>query len=276
MFLFLRRLRPPPEAEQVAAYREVFRHSGPTRPVTVRLLDVGGDKELPYLELPGEPNPFLGVRGIRLARADRSLFVSQVRAVLTAARVERVDARLMAPMVATVADVELVDDVVREGNEAGPADASRREVVLSVGIMVEVPSAAILARALTDRVAFTTIGTNDLTQYTLAADRTSAQLASLQDPLHPAVLALVASTVRAAHEAGIPVAVCGEVAADPAAAAVLVRLGVDELSMAPASLGAVDAMLAGATRERLEAPAAPDAATNRRLARTAIGEGSPA
>jgi phosphoenolpyruvate-protein phosphotransferase len=270
-FLFMERSRPPAEDEQVTAYREVFEAFGPNRPVVVRLADIGGDKSIPYLGLPAEANPFLGVRAIRLAYRSRELLVTQLRAISRAGAAAGVVPHVMAPMIATPADVRLYLSIRDEAQAGLAADGLPRTDRLVCGIMIEVPSAAVLAAELARRVEFFSIGTNDLTQYLFAADRTNAALAHLQDALEPAVLRSIAGTVAGARETGIPVAVCGEVAGDPLGALVLVGLGVDELSADPNSLDGVRAALAGATSAELgklgaEALEAPDAAAVRALA----------
>jgi phosphoenolpyruvate-protein phosphotransferase len=255
-FLFMRRQTAPTEAEQVAAYRAVFEAFGPDRPVVVRLADIGGDKALPYLNLPAEANPFLGVRAIRLAGAgSRDLLLTQLRAVWRAAGLAGVTPHVMAPMVATTDDVRLLlelRDEAREGAAGATANAAARiPEKMVTGVMVEIPSAALLAAELARMVDFFSIGTNDLTQYAMAADRGNPALAHLQDALHPAVLRLIRAVVAGADEAGIPVGVCGELAGDPAGALVLVGLGVDELSADAGSLDAVRAAIAAATRAEL-------------------------
>jgi phosphoenolpyruvate-protein phosphotransferase len=274
-FLFMQRQVPPTEDEQVAAYRRAFEAFGPDRPVVVRLADIGGDKGIPYLGLPPEANPFLGVRAIRLAYGDRDLLRTQLRAVWRAGALAGVEPHVMAPMVATLEDVDLLEslrDEARAGVLAAGQPCAGRMVT---GIMVEVPAAALLAPELARRVAFFSIGTNDLTQYVMAADRGNAALGRLQDALHPAVLRAVAGVVAGADAAGIPVAVCGELAGDPAGALVLVGLGVDELSADAGSLDEVRAALAACTAAELEALgeaalAAPDAAAVRAAAATLL------
>ena len=270
-FLFMQRQAPPTEDEQVAAYRRVFEVFGPERPVVVRLADIGGDKGIPYLRLPAEANPFLGVRAIRLAYADPGLLRTQLRAIWRAGGEAGVEPHVMAPMVATLEDVALLEQLRDEARaavvEAGQACATG----MVTGIMVEVPAAALLAPELARRVAFFSIGTNDLTQYLMAADRGNATLAHLQDALHPAVLRAIAGVVAGARAAGIPVAVCGELAGDPAGALVLVGLGIDELSADAGSLDEVRAALAAVAAPELEALAAnalaaPDAAAVRTAA----------
>ena len=230
--LFLDRQEAPGEDEQHALYLEAARALA-GRPLTVRTLDAGGDKPLPYLHLPPEANPQLGERALRLCLARPELFKVQLRAILRVAASHPV--RLLLPMVATVSEwraaMALVEEargeVRRRGGEAPPR--------LVAGAMIEIPAAALQAGALAVEADFLSIGTNDLTQYTLAAERGNARLAALADALQPAVLDLVRRTVEAAHAKGKPVAVCGELAADPLAIPLLVGLGVDELSMsAPA------------------------------------------
>jgi phosphoenolpyruvate-protein phosphotransferase len=274
-FLFLSRASEPTEAEQVAAYRRVLTAFGPDRPVVIRLADIGGDKPIPYLGLPAEANPFLGVRAIRLAYDAPQLIQTQLRAIWRAGGQAGIVPHVMAPMVATVEDVELLHSL---------RDAARQQVLdagepcaeaMVTGIMVEVPSAALLAHELAARVDFMSIGTNDLTQYIFAADRGNAALASMQDALHPAVLRAIAMIVAAGRDAGITVAVCGELAGDPAGACVLVGLGVTELSADAASLDELRATLAGISSADLEELAqgalrAPDARAVRALAASLI------
>jgi phosphoenolpyruvate-protein phosphotransferase len=254
-FLFVGRPAAPSEDEQVAAYRHVLDAFG-DRPVVIRLIDVGGDKPVPYLHLEPEANPFLGIRGLRLGYADRGLLEEQVRAIARAGAGARSIPRLMAPMVATVEDVALVHDLVR----TALADLDRRGVArapsVAVGIMVEVPSAALMAPELARDVAFFSIGSNDLTQYVLAMDRTHPGLASIADALHPAVLRAIRETVTGAAGAGIEVAVCGELAGDPAGALVLVGLGIGELSMDAGRLDDVRLALRRATLAELRTLAA--------------------
>jgi phosphoenolpyruvate-protein phosphotransferase len=266
-FMFMGRATAPSSAAQADAYATALApFTG--RPVVIRTLDVGGDKQLPYLRLPAEENPFLGVRAIRLAAASRGLLVDQLRAILSAATRSDAEVWIMAPMVADLADVALVRDLVREAGGAGDE--------VRIGIMVELPAAALVADQLAAAVDFFSIGTNDLTQYLLAADRTNPGLADRQDPMHPAVLRAIRGVVEAGHRRGIPVAVCGEMAGDPAGAVALVGLGIDELSMDPRAFGAVKRAVASVTLEQARALAraaadAPDAGEARRLVGAAIG-----
>ena len=251
-FLFMKRRTEPSETEQVAAYRAVFEAFGPDRPVVIRLADIGGDKSLPYLELPPEANPFLGVRAIRLASAgSRDLLLTQLRAIWRAAGLSGVTPHVMAPMVATLADAQTLLDLRDEARKgvavtAAAAGEPMPEKMVT-GVMIEIPSAAMIAHELARMVDFFSIGTNDLTQYAMAADRGNPSLGHLQDALHPAVLRLIHEVVAGADAAGIPVAVCGELAGDAEGALVLVGLGVDELSADAGSIDSVRAALATVT-----------------------------
>jgi len=264
-FAFAGRASAPTEDEQAAAYASVFEAARGAQ-VVVRLADIGGDKPLPYVPIPTETNPFLGVRAIRLAASHPDLFPTQVRAILVASARTGRQASIMAPMVADAGDAAIVRGLVRDALAAVPDAPTPR-----VGIMVEVPSAVLLADELAREVDFMSIGTNDLTAYLLAADRTNAALAERQDPCHPAVLRAVARVVEAAAAAGdCAVAVCGEMAGDPVGACLLVGLGVDELSMEPAAFGAVKRAVAGRRLDELRAlgtaaQAAPSAAAVRAL-----------
>jgi phosphoenolpyruvate-protein phosphotransferase len=254
-FMFMGRSTAPTQSEQADAYATALRAFA-DRPVVIRLLDIGGDKQLPYLEQPAEENPFLGVRAIRLAARNRELLVTQVRAILDAASRVGTTAWIMAPMVADSDDVALVrglvDEATGDATDPGP----------QVGIMVELPAAAVLADHLAAEVDFFSIGTNDLTQYLLAVDRTNSALAERQDPMHPAVLRSIRSVVAGAAAHNIPVAVCGEMAGDPTGAVVLVGLGVDELSMDPRSFGPVKRALAMWTHDEAVAIGARACDTN--------------
>jgi phosphotransferase system enzyme I (PtsI) len=229
-FLIAGRQTLPSEDEQADIYGRVLQAMG-KRPVVIRTFDIGGDKPVPALALRAEANPFLGYRAIRIGLGQPDLLLAQLRAILRAAR-DGYPAWIMLPMVARIEEVRgvraLLDSV------RGPNDEHVR-----LGIMVEIPAAALIAAALAREVDFFSIGTNDLTQYTLAADRTDERLAGLYQPFHPAVLRLIEMTARAAEAAGIPCGVCGEMAGDPRATALLVGAGVRELSMSAGSLGLV-------------------------------------
>ena len=269
-FLFLGRDRAPDEDEQLEAYAEAMRAFA-ARPVVIRLADIGGDKSIPFLHLPPEANPFLGVRAIRLAATHRELLVTQARAIWRAGAAADSVPHVMAPMVATLADLATFRGLIDEAAAALDAGGLARAPRLDVGIMVEVPAAVWWAPELAAAVDFFSIGTNDLTQYVLAADRTNPSLAAYHDGLEPAVLRAIAAVVGAADAAGVPVAVCGELASDPAGALVLVGLGVDELSMDPGALDAVRLALAGVGSGEIgalarDSLAAPNASAVRALA----------
>jgi phosphotransferase system enzyme I (PtsI) len=231
-FLFMERKRPPTEDEQAEVYSKLASAFAPA-PVIVRTLDIGGDKPAPGIAFPHEDNPFLGWRGVRMCLDRPDVFKPQLRALLRAARAGNV--KVMAPMIAEVEEVRrvkaLIEDCRDELNAAGVAHG-----VFDLGIMVETPAAALLARELAREVAFFSIGTNDLTQYVMAADRLNARVAHLNRPDHPAVLKAVAMICEAAREAGIWVGVCGEAAARPDLIAAFVAMGVSELSMSAGSI----------------------------------------
>jgi len=235
-FVFLGRTSAPSEDEQVEIYREIASSLAPGQPLVIRTLDVGGDKPLPYLPLPREENPFLGMRGIRVGLERPELLRSQLRAILRAADAGA-HLHVMFPMVATMEDWRRAKGVFEEERARLGADP------IPVGIMMEVPSVAVMAQQFAAEVDFFSVGTNDLTQYTLAMDRGHPTLAPHVDALNPAVLGLIAQAVMAAHGAGKWLGVCGGVASDPQAVPILVGLGVDELSVSIPSIPAVKAQI---------------------------------
>jgi len=232
-FLFLTRQTPPSEDEQLGVYRLIGEAMG-RLPVTARTLDIGGDKEAPFVHLPAEANPFLGVRALRLSLHDPALFLPQLRAILRAAA--DFPYRIMFPMVANLDEVRQARAYLQQAHEALDAERLVHAWPIETGIMVEIPSAALLARAMAKEVDFFSIGTNDLTQYTLAAERGNPLLAGMADALHPAVLRLIGEVAEAAHAEGRWVGVSGELAGDPMATAALIGLGVDELSLTSAGI----------------------------------------
>jgi multiphosphoryl transfer protein len=232
-FLFMDRPTMPDEEEQEVAYRNIASSLG-GRPLVLRTLDVGADKPLPYLPQPAEANPFLGTRGIRLALAHRELLAGQLRAALRVAADHPIS--VMFPMVATLDELRAAREVLEEARTKVTADLGRVIRPMEIGVMVEVPSVALTAERFAPEVDFFSVGTNDLAQYTLAAERGNERVAALADALHPSVLRLIQLTVEAAEALGRWVGVCGELAGDPLAIPILVGLGVRELSMAPPAI----------------------------------------
>ncbi|AFM14914.1 phosphoenolpyruvate--protein phosphotransferase [Mycolicibacterium chubuense NBB4] len=257
---FLNRDTEPTVDEQAGIYAEVLDAFSGLK-VVIRTLDAGSDKPLKFAGHPDEANPALGVRGIRIAEGNPRLLENQLDAIAAAA--DRTNTRpwVMAPMIATAEEAKAFAGHARSRN-------------LTPGVMIEVPAAALLAERILEHVDFLSIGTNDLAQYTMAADRMSAELATLTDPWQPAVLALVAMTVRAGTATDKPVGVCGEAAADPLLACVLAGLGVSSLSAAAAAVQGVGAKLAGATlaqcREAAEAVLVTASAADARAAALAV------
>ncbi len=261
-FLFLEADHMPGEDEQERAYRTAAEALG-GRPLTVRTLDAGADKQLPSLSSAQEQNPFLGLRGIRLGLSRPELLATQLRAVLRVAADHPV--RVMLPMVTNVDEVRQARELLREAREHLVAAGAPVPEHIEVGIMVEVPAAALTVEAFVSHVDFFSLGTNDLAQYVCAADRGNARVAALADALHPAVLRLIDRVARAARAGGRRVGVCGEVAGDPLAVPLLLGLGVGDLSMAPARIPAAK-----------QAVRATDVRAARRLAQEALAARSAA
>jgi phosphotransferase system enzyme I (PtsI) len=265
-FLFLGNQSAPTITQQREAYEQLL-GAFPGKKVVVRVLDAGADKPLAFLNDAHEENPALGLRGLRALRASEDILREQLTALAEAdaavrAAGEAADLWVMAPMVSTVEETDYFVTIAREYG------------IRTAGVMVEVPSSALLADRILARADFASIGTNDLTQYTLAADRLLGSVASFQDPWHPAVLRLVREVGDAGRRTGKPVGICGEAAADPLLAVVLVGLGATSLSMAPTALADVRASLATHTLEDAQriaeaALAADDAASARDAAMSA-------
>jgi phosphocarrier protein FPr/phosphocarrier protein len=233
-FLFNDRAEAPSEAEQATEYQAVALALGRQRKLVIRTLDAGGDKPLAFVPLPKEDNPFLGVRGIRIGLRQPELLRRQLRAVLSAAG--QADLHIMVPMITELSELLQVKDILAQESQAVGATAK-------LGVMIEVPSAALCADRLAKEADFFSIGSNDLTQYTLAMDRGNPSLASQADALHPSVLKLISLTVEAAHRHDKWVGVCGGMASDPASVAALLGLGVDELSCSVPAIAGIKALV---------------------------------
>ncbi len=256
-FLYLVRNDLPSEEEQTRTYREIARRMAP-HAVIIRTLDLGADK-MPG-RMPGEANPALGQRGIRFCLNRPDMFKVQLRSILRASLVGNVS--LMFPMISGIHELRQAKALLEEARSELKEDGVSPDRLKSIGIMVEIPSAALTAHDLAKEVDFFSIGTNDLIQYTLAADRGNSSIASLYNPCHPAVLQLVALVIQAAHDNDIWVGVCGAMAAHPLAACILLGMGVDELSMSPIDIPEIKSLIRSAdfqelktvTRDALELP----------------------
>ena len=223
----------PSREEQEELYRRVIEQMNP-RPVTIRTLDLGGDKGIPNVGESNEENPQLGLRSIRLTLENRRAFAVQLRAILSASVSGH--AKLLLPMISSIEELREVRTLLAEVQDGMSARGEAFDSEMKMGIMIEVPAAAIAADILAGECDFFSIGTNDLTQYTLAVDRGNERVAHLYDGLHPAVIALIDNSVKAAQRAGIPISICGELASDPQAVPILVGLGIEEFSVVPAAV----------------------------------------
>lgn len=243
-FLYMDRTTFPSEDEQFEVYRhvaeQIMRGS-----VVIRTLDIGGDKQLDYLSLPEEDNPFLGYRAIRISLDRKELFKTQLSAILRASAYGNV--KIMFPMISSVDEVRQAKDLVHEAMAELDERGLAYDTNIQIGIMIEVPAAVTIADLLAEESDFFSIGTNDLVQYVLAVDRMNEQIAHMYHPFHPAILRMLRMTVEAAHTAGIPVSVCGEMAGDERAIPLWLELGVHDLSMSPQSLLRIKHRLLNAT-----------------------------
>lgn len=232
-FLYMDRKSAPNEEEQYEVYRLVAERAG-NHSVVIRTLDIGGDKPLDYLQLPQEENPFLGYRAIRISLDWKELFKTQLTAILRASAAGNI--KLMYPMISSVEEIRQADTLLKEAMADLDARGLAYNPNIQRGIMIEVPAAAIIADLLAAETDFFSIGTNDLVQYVLAVDRMNEQIAHMYNPYHPAVLRMLRTTAQAAHQAGIEVSVCGEMAGDERSIPLWLELGIHQLSMSPQSL----------------------------------------
>jgi phosphotransferase system enzyme I (PtsI) len=239
-YLFINRDLPPSEEQQYEAYREAAQSLKPL-PVVIRTLDLGGDKFLAHLPLPQEMNPFLGWRAIRFCLQEQDIFREQLRAILRASAEGNV--KMMYPMISGLDELNQANALVELYKAELRSEKLAFDENLEIGAMIETPSAVIVAESLAKRLKFFSIGTNDLIQYSLAVDRMNEKIAHLYEPTHPAIVRLLKATVEAAHRHKIWVSVCGEMASDPVFSALLIGLGVDELSAAPPLVAPVKFMI---------------------------------
>ncbi len=247
-FLYMGRNELPSEEEQFEAYKEVVERME-NKPVVIRTLDIGGDKELPYLDLPEELNPFLGFRAIRLCLEQQDLFRVQLRALLRASAYGNL--KIMFPMIATLEELRSAKQLLNEEKDKLLAEGVKVAEEMEVGIMVEIPSTAVAAPQFAKEVDFFSIGTNDLIQYTMAADRMNERVSYLYQPYHPAVLRLIDMVIKAAHAEGKWTGMCGEMAGDEIAIPLLLGLGLDEFSMSATSILPARSQLTHLSREEL-------------------------
>ncbi|WP_195576263.1 phosphoenolpyruvate--protein phosphotransferase [Paenibacillus sp. 1001270B_150601_E10] len=249
-FLYMGRDNFPSEEEQYQAYTTVAETLGKEKPVVIRTLDIGGDKELPYLELPKEMNPFLGYRAIRICLDQVDLFKTQLRAILRASVHGNI--KMMYPMIATLAELRQANAILAETKAELDQEGIAYNKEMEVGMMVEIPATAIIADQLAKEVDFFSIGTNDLVQYTMAADRMNEKVSHLTQPFNPAVLRLIRMVIDAAHKEGKWAGMCGEMAGNLTAIPILLGLGLDEFSMSASSVLPARVLISRLSREEMK------------------------
>lgn len=249
-FLYMGKNKLPSEDEQFEAYKAVLEKME-GKPVVVRTLDIGGDKNIPYLQLPEEMNPFLGQRAIRYCLANEDIFRPQLRALLRASNYGNL--KIMFPMIATLEEFRQAKAIFEEEKESLLGAGIQVSTTIEVGIMVEIPSTAILAHQFAKEVDFFSIGTNDLIQYTMAADRMNEHVSYLYQPYHPAILQLIKHVIDASHAEGKWTGMCGEMAGDERALPLLLGLGLDEFSMSATSILRTRSTLATLSKESMSA-----------------------
>ncbi|MBQ8723579.1 MAG: phosphoenolpyruvate--protein phosphotransferase [Opitutales bacterium] len=260
--IFLRHDRFPDEEQQFEEYRRAAEALPKTGTLVIRTLDLGGDKLISSSLLAREDNPFMGFRAIRFCLEFRDIFKDQLRAILRASAFGKM--KIMFPMISSVAEVVAAKEILEEAKDELRSRGEKFDEDISVGAMIEIPAAAVIAEDIAEEVDFFSIGTNDLTQYTLAVDRGNEKISHLYDPYHPAVLKLIYFIVKAARKAGIPCAVCGEIAGDPAFAPLLLGMGVSALSMTPSCAAKIRYILRHTSFDTMQT-----------LARTVLAEPEP-
>ena len=249
-FLYMDRTALPSEEEQYEAYKAVLEIMG-ERPVVIRTLDIGGDKELPYMNLPKEANPFLGYRAIRICLDRKDIFKTQLRALLRASVYGNL--KIMYPMISCVEEIRGANRILEEVKQALDSEGTAYASNFEVGIMIEIPSAAVISDLLAEEVDFFSIGTNDLIQYTTAVDRMNEKISHLYNPFNPAVLRLIKTVIDSGHEAGIWVGMCGEVAGDKRLIPILLGMGLDEFSMSAGAILPARKQIQGLSYEKMKA-----------------------